>query len=412
MIPALNEGRNLKLLLPLLKFNLGLLGSDYEIIIIDGGSKDDTLEAAREFGGKVIAQSRKGFGFALREGFKAAKGKYILTMDADLSHEPKYVHRMWSKRFDADLIIASRYVDGGSAQMHIFRYILSRILNNFYAFALSLKIKDLSSNFRMYRKEIIDCISTDSVNFDILPELLLKIYCNGWRIIEVPFSYKTRGSGRSHIKLIRFGLDYFKTLLKIWSLRNSINSVDYDFRAFYSKIFLQKFWQRSRYKTILSFVDRKSFFLDVGCGSSKIIIDSPNAIGLDLSLGKLRFLSGNHNKLVNADITNLPFKDASFDCVICSQVIEHIAGKTVIAELARVVNKGGLLVLGTPDYAKIMWRIFEYLYSIVHSKGYVEQHVTHYTYEELKKFLEQAGFEILRRAYILNAELIIKARKI
>jgi ubiquinone/menaquinone biosynthesis C-methylase UbiE len=286
------------------------------------------------------------------------------------------------------------------------------MLNASFSFLLSLKIKDLSSNFRMYKKEVLDSFQTSGRNFDIIEEILLKVYCKGWQILEVPFNYQPRRYGRSHIKLIQLARDYLKTLLRMWYLRNSIYSADYDYRAFYSRIFLQRFWQRKRYDIILNFFDKKNIFLDVGCGSSKIISDNPDAIALDLSLDKLRYLRTQNNRLVNANADNLPFKDVSFDCVVCSQVIEHVANPNIFRQMHRVLRKNGLLIIGTPDYGKLAWRVIECLYSVIHKGGYADQHITHYTHKSLKNILETVGFDILDYAYICNAELVIKAKKI
>lgn len=412
LIPVLNEGQNLKILLSLIKLKLNLLTSAYEIIVIDGGSRDNTQKICDEFGVKVIMQSKPGFGTALQEGFEFAKGNFIITMDADLSHEPEFIERMWTNRLHADVIIASRYIEGGFSRMSLFRYILSKILNRVFSFLLSLGIKDLSSNFRLYRKAALDSIQINGRGFDILEEILVKIYCKGWKIIEVPFDYKPRRYGKSHLRLMRVWKDYLKTLFKMWQLRNSIHCADYDFRAFYSKILLQRFWQRQRYNIILKFINKKRIFLDVGCGSSKVAIDNPDAIALDISLDKLRYLSSKNKNLINANAAKLPFKDSSFECVVCSQMIEHTADKTIIRELHRVLNKNGLLVIGTPDYDKLSWRFIEYIYSIFHKGGYADEHITHYTYKELKDILENTGFKILEHAYICNAELIVKVQKI
>jgi dolichol-phosphate mannosyltransferase len=74
-----------------------------------------------------VEQGDRGYGGALKAGFRAAKGEYILTMDADLSHMPAVIAAPWQHRERADIVIASRYVEGGSAQVPFGRYFFSRV---------------------------------------------------------------------------------------------------------------------------------------------------------------------------------------------------------------------------------------------------------------------------------------------
>src|SRR5262249_38180540 len=152
----------------------------------------------------------------------------------------------------ADLLIASRYVRGGRAVMPRFRYVMSRILNISFPRVLSLPIRDMSSGFRLYRREVLRDIAIKGRDFDALQELLLSAYANGWSVQEVPFAYQPRGAGRSKASLLRFARSYLRTLGRMWSTRNSIECADYDERAYDSRIPLQRWWQRWRYHIILS----------------------------------------------------------------------------------------------------------------------------------------------------------------
>ncbi len=412
VIPAIDERENLELLLPSLWEVLALIGVRAEVLVVDGGSQDGTREAAESRGARVLEQTEPGYGGALLAGFAAARAPYVLTMDADLSHRPSFVSEMWQARLKAHVLIASRYVPGGRAEMSAFRRLLSKILNVTYARVLSLPYKDLSSGFRMYELDAVKSLQLQARDFDVLEEILLRVYAEGWSIAELPFRYMSRDAGRSQAKLLKFAVAYLKTLVRMWRLRNSVDSADYDYRAFDSPIWLQRYWQRKRHEIILDFTGGSSAVLDIGCGSSRIILDLKEAVGMDILFRKLRFLKPNHAKLVQASTFALPFKGESFDVVINSQVIEHIPeDPEIMNEMWRVLRPGGTLVLGTPDYGRWSWVALEWMYGKVLQGGYAHEHITHYTRQSLAELIRANGFEVLDCKYVGFSEMIFKARK-
>src|SRR5439155_8343658 len=192
LVPVLDECDNVATLLPRLRRVLEGLQCRHEILVVDGGSRDRTVEVARELGAQVLRQRAPGYGGALREGFAAATGRYVLTLDADLSHDPDFVVKLWQARNAADVVIASRYVRGGVAYMPLRRKVLSRTLNRFFALGLSLPVRDLSSGFRLYRPAALHELYLTRRNFDVLEEILVKAYAAGYRVLEMPFTYYPR----------------------------------------------------------------------------------------------------------------------------------------------------------------------------------------------------------------------------
>lgn len=412
VIPAIDERENLELLLPALWEVLQSIGVKAEILLVDGGSKDGTREAAEARGAVVLRQTEPGYGGALMTGFAAARAPYVLTMDADLSHRPSFVAEMWKARDQANVLIASRYVPGGRAEMSFFRRTLSKILNSVFGRVLSLPYKDLSSGFRMYHSDTLKSLPLEARDFDVLEEILLRIYAEGWSIQELPFAYMSRGSGDTHARLWKFGRAYLRTLVKMWRLRNSVDSADYDYRAYNSPIWLQRYWQRKRHEIILEFTGNSTDVLDIGCGSSRIIVDLKDAVGMDILLRKLRFLKPKHDKLLKASTFALPFRDQSFNVVINSQVIEHIPEDPVImSEMWRVLRPGGTLILGTPDYGRWSWVALEWMYGKVLEGGYAHEHITHYTRQSLADLIKASGFTVLDCQYVGYSEMIFKAVK-
>jgi len=408
VIPTLNERENIIRLLPLLREAIPPDISAYEIIVVDGHSKDGSAQAAAQLGARVILQSLPGYGGALQEGFRHARGAYIITLDADLSHPPDFVTALWQSRGQGELVVASRYVPGGKAEMPVMRWILSRILNITFSRAISVPVRDVSSGFRLYKATLLQDMPIQSLHFDVLEEILIRALDAGWRVIEVPFHYKPRASGKSHAKLLKFGWAYLKTLLRMWQLRNSVDSADYDYRAYDSIIPLQRYWQRTRHRIILDFARGAGRILDVGCGSSRILLDLDNAVGLDIRISKIRYMRRHQAYGLVGSVMALPIADQSFDCVICSEVIEHLpAASAIFQELARVLKPQGRLIIGTPNYGNIIWPTVEFFYGLFAPGGYADEHITHYTQRSLEEVLRQHGFECQEVRWVARAEMIM-----
>jgi dolichol-phosphate mannosyltransferase len=413
VIPALDERANLDLLLPALRAELGLLGVSFEIVVVDGGSADGTAGAAEAHGARVLRQRERGYGGALLAGFAGTSARWVLTMDADLSHGCEFLTALWRRRTEGDIVIASRYVPGGEAVVGRARGVLSRALNRAFAWALALPIRDLSSGYRLYNRTVLEGAHFSARDFDALEEIVIRAYNAGHRVVEVPFRYAPRRNGSSHVRFLRFGRAFARTFVRMWRLRNSTAAADYDWRAFDSPVWLQRAWQRRRHRAVLGLVEGGGRILDVGCGSSRIIVDLPDAVGLDVAHAKLRWLRARHGPLVQATAERLPFADASFAAVICSQLVEHLPDTAALwGELARVVAPGGVLVLGTPDYARPLWRAIEWIYGKILPDAYAGEHITRYTRRALIHRLAELGFDVEARRYVFSCELVLKARRL
>jgi dolichol-phosphate mannosyltransferase len=221
ILPVIDERENLCSLIPRLKNVLTQEGLSFEIIVVDGGSRDGTQAAAAEMGARVVAERRRGYGGALETGFAEARGDYVLTLDADLSHDPDFVAAMWQARTSADVVVASRYVKGGAGGGDLVRRAASRFLNFGLRLMLRVPIRDLSSGFRLYRRKTVEGLKLEGRNFEVLEEVLIKAYARGARVAEVPMVYQQRGSGRSHARLFRFGIDLARASLKLRKLLHS-----------------------------------------------------------------------------------------------------------------------------------------------------------------------------------------------
>jgi len=406
VLPAINEADNLTHLLPRLHEVARSIGP-YEILVVDGGSTDDTPQRATLHGARVHFQKERGYGSALKEAFALAEGRFIVTLDADYSHDPYFIRDLYAAREKGAVVVASRYVTGGSSEVSGFRSILSRILNATFRRVLSIPLQDMSSGFRLYRREALREIEITRRNFDALEEILIKLVGMGHAAVEVPFVYKARGAGVSKARVLKFGIQLAKTLRSLWQLRNGCDWCDYDYRAYDSPHFLQRYWQRRRHEIVLGWHVAGGRVLDIGCGSSRILESVPGMIGLDVSIQKLRFMGRKGCIVLEGSVYSLPFPDGTFDEVIFSQVIEHIPPKPqIMSEVRRVMKPGGRLIIGTPDYDRIIWVILEHFYNALKPEAYAHEHIAHYTLGSMRRLLAEHGFEHLRSRYVGGGELV------
>ncbi len=219
LILARNESENLAVLLPDIRQVLGDAGISFEILVVDAASPDGTAATARRQGAAVIQQERAGYANALRQGLAACRGDSILTLDADMSHRPSFMLDLLAERDRAAIVIASRYVAGGAADMPLSRRVLSRFLNALFRGFLWIDILDMSSGFRLYNRLVVQSLAPRGDHFDVLPEIVAMALAGGHRVVEVPFHYHPRDAGVSKARAIAFSPSYARTLGRCWRSR-------------------------------------------------------------------------------------------------------------------------------------------------------------------------------------------------
>lgn len=223
VVPTLNEEGSLRQILPRLKETFARLGLRGEIIVVDGHSTDETIAVAEAGGARVLTQTGRGLGGALREGLCAASAAWVAVVDADGSHPPEVLAEMWARREEADLIIASRYIPGGSAVMGPARRFLSGLLNVVSRFVLKLPVRDASGGFRLYSGKFARAASadTDVNDFTIQQELLVSILSQGGKVLEIPFRYEHRIDGVSKASTLRLAPAYIRMLCSLYGRRRA-----------------------------------------------------------------------------------------------------------------------------------------------------------------------------------------------
>ena len=222
VIPAYLEEENLRLLLPRVKSTLATLGATHEILVVDTASPLDNTEAVCRLAGATHVRRSGGnaYGDAVRTGIARAQGRYLIFMDADGSHAPEYIPRLYQQAADYDMVVASRYVSGGATENPPLLIFMSRVLNSLYRVLLRIRCLDVSNSYKLYRAELLKSVPLACNNFDIIEEILIKcsLKKRDLRILEIPFTFKKRMFGQTKRSLFRFMLSFYWTLIKLMIL--------------------------------------------------------------------------------------------------------------------------------------------------------------------------------------------------
>ncbi|KAL6740577.1 hypothetical protein Aduo_013921 [Ancylostoma duodenale] len=210
LLPTFNERENLPICIWLLEKYLKNV--NYEVIVIDDASPDGTQEVAerlqKEYGEvKIILKPREGklgLGTAYIHGLKYARGEFIILMDADLSHHPKFIPEMieLQKKENLDIVTGTRYaLGGGVCGWDVKRKTISKGANFLAQFLLHPGVSDLTGSFRLYRKEVLAKLIHESVSkgYVFQMEMMFRASKAGYKIGEIPITFVDRFFGESKL---------------------------------------------------------------------------------------------------------------------------------------------------------------------------------------------------------------------
>lgn len=212
IIPTYNERENVELMVRTIMD----LPSSFDVLIVDDNSPDGTADIVNklisEYPNRLFLLSRKvkdGLGKAYIAGFKWALERsyqFIFEMDCDFSHSPQDLIRLKEACLNGnDVAIGSRYCSGGKVK----NWPLSRVLMSYFAslyvrLVLWLPVKDTTAGFKCYRREVLQSIDLDSIQFTgyaFQIEMKYAAYKRGFKIIEVPIIFKDREKGQSKMSI-------------------------------------------------------------------------------------------------------------------------------------------------------------------------------------------------------------------
>lgn len=233
ILPTYNEKENIEKLVP----RVLSVDDKINVLIIDDNSPDGTGQLADWLAKensriKVMhRQGKLGYGSAYVQGFRYALKKgydLIFQMDADLSHDPKYIPELIKKSEKYDLVLGSRWVKGGGVVgWPIYRYLMSWGANLMVRVLLSLKPRDITTGYRCYRREVLAKINLSGIvasGYAFLEELIYRVQGAGFTIGEIPIIFVDRKIGKSKIGIAEI-ITSFKAIFKLFAKRKRVSQI-------------------------------------------------------------------------------------------------------------------------------------------------------------------------------------------
>lgn len=199
IIPAYNECGTLEVVLG----RVARAPMEKEVIVVDDGSDDGTREILERLSQDAGSSDRlriffhdrnQGKGAAVRTGIAHATGDWILIQDADLEYDPQDYPVLLGPLLDgrADVVYGSRFLDGAHGTRYFQHYLANRFLTFVSNLMTGLKLSDMETGYKVFRRDVLDGIRLRSNRFEIEPEITAKVARRGYRICEVPISYNSR----------------------------------------------------------------------------------------------------------------------------------------------------------------------------------------------------------------------------
>ena len=224
VVPVFNEEENLPELLPRLSAALDALGRGYEVVLINDGSRDRSLEILREAASRdshfVVIDFNRNYGqhSAVFAGFEESRGEIIVTLDADLQNPPEEIGKLVAKMDEGYDVVGSVRVKRRDS---FFRRMASRLVNRVTSMATGVHLSDYGCMLRAYRRGVVKTLCQSKEISTFIP-VLADMFAG--RVTEVPVAHAERLKGQSKYslwKLVRLQFDLM-TSFSLWPLRSTL----------------------------------------------------------------------------------------------------------------------------------------------------------------------------------------------
>jgi len=214
VIPCLNEAENIEACVTAALAAIESMGVDGEVVVADNDSEDESARLAEQAGARVIVERRRGYGSAYLAGFEAAKGRYIVMADADLTYDFNEIPRFVAALEDgAEMVIGDRMDNikpGAMPWLH--QYVGNPLLTGFLNLLFRTGISDAHCGMRALRRDVLPRLDLRTTGMEFASEMVIRASKEKLRIAEFPIEYHPRG-GESKLSSFRDGWRHLRFLL-------------------------------------------------------------------------------------------------------------------------------------------------------------------------------------------------------
>jgi len=220
VIPCLNEENSIEQCIAKVKQSYNDLNIDGEIIVVDNGSSDNTAKIAGATGVKALYCKERGYGNALRCGFRNASGKYIFMADGDNSYNFAEIPKFYKTitKTHADMLTGSRLkgvIEKGAMPL-LHRYIGTPFLTFLFNILFNEHISDINCGMRMFKKSCLDKIEFKTTGMEFASELFVQFKKNKFLIMEIPINLYKTTCRKSKLNPFRDGFRHLVYLMSAW----------------------------------------------------------------------------------------------------------------------------------------------------------------------------------------------------
>jgi glycosyltransferase involved in cell wall biosynthesis len=209
VIPVFNEEQTIGDIVTRTKRTMEQMGVSYEVLVVDDGSDDRSADISQEKKAHVLRETHKGKGYALRAGFRRAKGELVITLDSDGSHKPEEIPSVVQciSEGRADFVIGTRFFNSfKKTEISKVNRIGNRLFNDLIGFLTGVEISDSQSGFRAIKSPLIKQMNLRSRGYEVESEMLVKALKMGAKVAEIPISFDQRTIGVSKLDPLRDGI--------------------------------------------------------------------------------------------------------------------------------------------------------------------------------------------------------------
>ncbi|MBP9854008.1 MAG: glycosyltransferase [Candidatus Omnitrophica bacterium] len=421
IIPAKDEEKRLPIFLSNLLSHCRASSLTYEIIVVSDGSRDNTGGVVRQFQSKysqlhlITLKENRGKGFAVKAGFREAKGKVVLFMDADGSTPAEAIEENLHFLSEGyDVVIGSRVLRDSqhSIQAKGYRKFIGKVFNFFVHHLLIKTIKDTQCGFKMFNAKAVhplfSRLNIDGFGFDL--EILYLTNKFGFKVKEVSVNWSHVDESKTNLIV-----DSYKMFLNIFQIRcwhlvrmnNDIPHMSDDEIAHMFHVEKNHWWFQSKNALVTNLLKKEGAgrmkILDAGCGTGMNLTyleQFGSCYGCDAVQTALQFCRKNNLKnLVRCHLGQMPFRLNTFDMITVLDVLEHVDFPSkVLIEMKSLLTKDGKMLITVPAF-KSLWSSHDEALS----------HYRRYSRNEFSRLLLDAGLDIEKMGYYFCSPFIFAA---